>query len=423
MKVLLAGASGAIGRHLVPQLIEAKHEVIGITRTPGSLDGTGAREIVADVLDRGALLGALEGVRADAVVHHATSLKKPPTTRRSMRQTNRLRAEGTSALIAAAHAVGARKLVAASFFGGYGLLDHGREPLTELAPFGEIEASADSVQLALLSLEQQVRAFGGMSLRFGLFYDRTTTAVSPVSRTWDGLLPMLHVSDAAAATVRALAKYKAGAIYNIADDSPMTYRAREAARAAAAGIRQPAQLPDSLIRLVAPFGALLLTRTSISLSTERAAAELGWKPQFPSLLDCLGVDAAADHVVLPKAVPTAAAEAVAEEAVPDPNPEPDSVSKPEPEVVPEPEPEPVVVPEPEPTPDPADPPEPPESADPPESSEPPESADPSDPSESSEPPESADPSDPPESSEPPESGDPFADMDSAIARIGQAHED
>src|SRR5664279_4266778 len=194
MKVLLAGASGAIGRYLVPQLIAAKHEVIGITRTPGSLDGTGAREVVADVLDREALLGAVEGIRADAVIHQLTSLKKAPSTSRAMRETNRLRAEGTSTLIAAARKVGAKKFVAASFFGGYGLFDHGNESRTELAPFGEVDGRADAVQLALLSLEQQVHAFGGVSLRFGLFYESTTTSVSPVARTWDGLLPMLHVS-------------------------------------------------------------------------------------------------------------------------------------------------------------------------------------------------------------------------------------
>src|ERR1700712_1001088 len=155
MRVVLAGASGAIGRYLVPQLIEAKHDVIGITRTPGSLDGTGAREVVADILDRPALFAALTGTRADAVIHQVTALAKAPSTLHDMRDTNRLRAEGTSALIAAARQVGAKKFVAASFFGGYGLTDHGREPLTESAPFGEEDGTADPVQRALLSLEQQ----------------------------------------------------------------------------------------------------------------------------------------------------------------------------------------------------------------------------------------------------------------------------
>jgi nucleoside-diphosphate-sugar epimerase len=287
MRVLLAGASGAIGRHLVPHLIEAQHEVIGITRTPGSLANTGAREVVADVLDRAALLHALDGIGAAAVIHQTTALAKAPASLRDMRPTNRLRAEGTSNLIAAARLVGAKSFVAASFFGGYGLADHGRQPLTESTRFGEVDGKADAVQTALLSLEQQVHAFGGVSLRFGLFYDSTTTAVSPVSRTWDGVLPMLHVADAARATVLALTKGKPGSVYNIADDQPMTYRARETARASAAGLRRPTRLPDGILRRAAPFGALLLTQTSISLSTARATSELGWTPLYPTLADGL----------------------------------------------------------------------------------------------------------------------------------------
>ena len=338
MRVVLAGASGAIGRHLVPQLLEAKHEVIGITRTAGSLAGTGAREVVADVLDRPAFLAALDGIKADVVIHQLTALSKAPARSRDMRETNRLRTEGTSTLIAAARKVGAKKFVAASFFGGYGLADHGRTPVLESDPFGELDGRADAVQTALLSLEQQVRAFGGVTLRFGLFYDSTTTSVSPVSSTWNGVLPMLHVSDAAAATVRCLVKYKAGAIYNIADDRPLTYRAREIARASAARLRPPARLPDGMLRLAAPFGALLLTATSIRVDTSKAHTELGWTPQYPSLLEHLvsGASARADLVI-----PTAVATPVPK---PEPVPEPEPVSEAEP--VPEAESEPKAEPEP-----------------------------------------------------------------------------
>jgi nucleoside-diphosphate-sugar epimerase len=327
MRVLLAGASGAIGRYLVPQLLEAKHEVVGITRTAGSLAGTGAREVVADVLDRPAFLAALGGIKADVVVHQLTALSKAPARARDMRETNRLRTEGTSTLIAAARKLGAKKFVAASFFGGYGLFDHGRTPVLESDPFGEADGRTDAVQTALLSLEQQVHAFGGVSLRFGLFYDSTTTSVSPVSSTWNGVLPMLHVSDAAAATVRCLVKYKAGAIYNIADDRPLTYRAREIARASAAKLRPPVRVPDGMLRLAAPFGALLLTGTSIRLDTSKAHTELGWTPQYPSLLEHLvSGSSARANLVIPTAAPT-------------------PVSKPEPEPAPEPEaePEPVAV--------------------------------------------------------------------------------
>jgi nucleoside-diphosphate-sugar epimerase len=334
MRVLLAGASGAIGRYLLPQLRAAKHDVIGITRTAGSLAGTGAREVVADVLDREALLAALDGIKADVVIHQLTALSKAPARSRDMRETNRLRTEGTSTLIAAARKVGAKKFVAASFFGGYGLSDHGRTPVLESDPFGELDGRADAVQTALLSLEQQVHAFGGVSLRFGLFYDSTTTSVSPVSSTWNGVLPMVHLSDAAAATVRVLAKYKAGAIYNIADDRPLTYRAREIARASAAGLRRPARLPDGMLRLAAPFGALLLCGTSIRLDTSKAHTELGWTPQYPSLLEHLGsAPSVRPNLVIPDAAPAPLAKI---EPEPEPEPEPERQPDPEPERQPEP---------------------------------------------------------------------------------------
>jgi nucleoside-diphosphate-sugar epimerase len=368
MRVLLAGASGAIGRYLVPQLIAAGHSVVGITRTPGSLDGTGAKEVVADVLDRPALFAAVEKIRADVVIHQVTSLAKTPTTFRAMRPTNRLRAEGTSALIAVARRVGAKKFVAASFFGGYGLHDLGRKPLTETAPFGDRDGTADGVQAALLSLEQQVRAFGGVSLRFGLFYDGSTTSISPVSRTWDGVLPMLHISDAAAATVSVLATYRAAAVYNIADDDPVSYRAREEMRAKAAHHRRPLALSDSVLQLAAPYGSLLLTRTSMVLSTERAKSELGWEPRFASLREGLGmvkpvqdetvqtiasaVSSPVEPTVSPSAEPTETFGRTAElspelESIFAPKrPDPVDAVEPEPEPKPEPEVEPEIEPQP-----------------------------------------------------------------------------
>jgi nucleoside-diphosphate-sugar epimerase len=477
MRVLLAGASGAIGRYLIPLLIEAKHEVIGITRRPGSLADTGAREIVADALDRVALLSALDGVKADAVVHQLTSLTKPPRTYRLMRPTNRLRAEGTSNLIAAARAVGAKKFVAASFFGGYGYNDLGPTPLLETAPFGEPDDRNDALLLALLTLEQQVRAFGGVSLRYGLFYDSTTTGVSPVSRSWDGLLPMLHVKDAARAVVLALAKYKPGSVYNVADDHPMTYRDREIAQADAAGLKPPRQLPDSVLRVAAPMGAMLLTRTNMQLDSSKARTELGWKPEFESLIECLGVNAPADrHVTIPlaskpkaqdvaepetevsaqpevavaaerDAVAAAEPEAVAEpesDAVPETvaEPEPDAEPEPEPEVVPEakvapepePEPEPGPEPEPEPEPEPAPEPEPGPDPEPEPAPEPDQEPEPEpeseresepDPEPESEPHEepSADEDEKPAAKDVKPDKDPFADIEAAIARIGSNSSD
>jgi nucleoside-diphosphate-sugar epimerase len=278
MRVLVVGASGAIGKFLVPRLISARHTVIGVTRTAGSMGGTKAQEIVADLTDRDSFLAAVAGMKVDAVVHQATALRKPPISRRDMRATNRLRAEGTSTLVAAARQLGAKKFVAASFFGGYGFSDHGRQPLTESASFGQPDGRNDAVLAALDSLELQTLAFGGIALRYGLFYGAGST-ISPVARHWRGAVPMVHLSDAASAVVAALSKGKAGSVYNIADGHPISYRDREVARARALGVRPPIELPEALLRTVAPFAGELLTRTSMRLSIEKAQTELRWAPK------------------------------------------------------------------------------------------------------------------------------------------------
>jgi nucleoside-diphosphate-sugar epimerase len=287
MRVLLAGASGVIGRRLVAQLIEAGHEVIGVTRRAGSLAGTDAREHVADVSDRAEFLRSLHGIEADAVVNQLTALKKAPLFYRDMRETNRLRLEGTSTLVAAARRVGATKMVSASIFYGYGFSSHDMDLLDETAPFGEPDGRNDVVQASLRGLEQQTRAFGGIALRYGLLYAPGVTRVSPVPRTWNGRLPMLHISDAASAVVLALARGKAGRAYNIADDHPASYREREIAVARAAGVRPPMELPESVLRAAAPFGSQLSTRTRIRMSMKKARRELGWKPQYASLAEGL----------------------------------------------------------------------------------------------------------------------------------------
>ena len=203
MRVLLAGATGDLARELLPQLIAAGHDVVGITRTAGALAGTQAGEIVADVTDRNEFLAAVEGERFDAVINELTALKRAPLRFADMRETNRLRLEGTSTLIAAAKMTGATKFVAASVFYGYGLDDFGRRVIDEDAGFGEKPGGAvDPVFRSLLSNEQQVRAFGGVALRYGLFY-QGRGAIPPVPGTWRGTLPFIHLEDAASATVAA----------------------------------------------------------------------------------------------------------------------------------------------------------------------------------------------------------------------------
>lgn len=190
MKVLLAGASGTLGRFLVPQLLAAGHEVIGTTRGARSADRlrrAGASAVVTDVLDRGALLAAVEGLTADAVVHELTSLTKAPARYGDMEPTNRLRVDGTRNLLEAARELGATRFVTQSMFLGYGFRELGREPLTEDAPFAvPTGARTDPVLAALKSTEDQTLGAGpgieGIALRYGLFYGGDTEIYADLLR-------------------------------------------------------------------------------------------------------------------------------------------------------------------------------------------------------------------------------------------------
>lgn len=259
----------------------------GLSRHPERLDDTGADAIGADLLDRRSVLEAISGRSFDAVIHQATDLHRPPITYASMRITNRLRSEGTSTLIAAARATGATRFVTASIFYGYGFADHGADEVVETAVFGRpANDQLDAVQVALASNEQQVRAFGGVSLRYGLFYG--DGIISPVaSADWCGVLPLVHLDDAASAAVRALERGKPGQAYNVADENPASWRELQQAGAIAAGRRMPMLVPSWTLRSSAPFAAHLLTRTSMRLSTAKARRDLGWTPEYPSFADGL----------------------------------------------------------------------------------------------------------------------------------------
>jgi nucleoside-diphosphate-sugar epimerase len=279
VRVLLAGASGAIGKLLIPRLISAGHQVVGTTRAVGALRGTGARELVVDVRDRQRFVDVMSVVPVDAVVHQLTALRRPPLTRRSMRETNRLRSEGTSTLIAGARAAGAKKFVAASVAYGYGFRDHGEAVLTETAPFGSSRGDREpDVQASLLSLEQQVRAFGGVSLRFGMFYS-ATTAPAPYPAEGDGVLPWVSTADAADAVVLALEKARPKTVFNIADDDPVSWRTMQLELAEAQGLARPRELRPWMLERVAPFAASLVSHTDLRVSSARARRTLGWTPR------------------------------------------------------------------------------------------------------------------------------------------------
>ncbi|HEY7488025.1 MAG TPA: NAD(P)-dependent oxidoreductase [Streptosporangiaceae bacterium] len=288
MKVLVAGATGAIGRPLVRKLTDEGHEVYALSRSNREVPG--ATTVVADAMDRTALLAAVDGLAADAVISQLTALKKVPTREGLMATTNALRTEGTANLLVAARAVGAHRFVSQAYFGGYGYYDHGTKPLTEDVPFGAAEGPFRKTVEAMRRSEELIFTAGGIegiSLRYGSFYgpgsvegmlDALRKRRLPVAR--GGIAPWIYIEDAATATVAALTKGRGGEAYNIADDEAATWIDMIAELARVFDVPQPRTAPGWLVRMVAPLAGSLMTKTTMRLSTEKAKAELGWRPSI-----------------------------------------------------------------------------------------------------------------------------------------------
>jgi len=291
MRVLLAGASGAIGTPLTRQLVAAGHEVVGVTRSRANaerLRTAGARAVVADVMDRENLLAAVRDVRADAVMHQLTALSTK--VRQAMEGTNALRTTGTANLLAAARAVGAHRFLTQSIVLGYGYRDHGPHMITEDNPFAEPEPGPfGSAIAALRSNEEQVFSAAeieGIALRYGGFYGQdgfTRMIVNlvgkrrlPVPSSGGGFVTFIYLEDAAAATMAALEKGRAGQAYNIVDDEPVRWADFLDALAAELGVRRPWRVPAWMLRPI-PYLHTIMT-TSMRVSNAKAKRELGWAP-------------------------------------------------------------------------------------------------------------------------------------------------
>jgi nucleoside-diphosphate-sugar epimerase len=292
MKVFVAGANGALGIPLTLQLMANGHEVIGMTRSEtgaSELRMLGAHPVIADALDREALLDATEGLTADVVVHELTALTKPPLRVSGMDATNRLRSEGSRNLVDVARQLGARRFVTQSIIFGYGFRDHGDEVLTEAAPFGQPEGKpTDGIQAALSDAEAMAADAGeGIALRYGLLYGGDAPNIVPLLRrrmvpvTEGGVLGWIHHHDAAAATVAAIEKGTPSA-YNVVDDQPATFEQMFTAMAEAIGAPRPWKLPRWLLSLVAPYMVSFGMDTHMRVSNEKASTELGWRPRYPS---------------------------------------------------------------------------------------------------------------------------------------------
>ena len=296
MRVLLAGASGAVGTPLTRQLIAAGHQVVGITRSQANaqrLRTAGAEAVVADVMDRENLLTAVRDVRADAVMHQLTALGTTKI-REALQGTNNLRTTGTAHLLAAARAVGAHRFLTQSIVLGYGYRDHGPHVLTEDDPFAEPAPGRFGTAVAAIrSNEEQVLSadeIEGIALRYGAFYgqDSFTRMLTnlvrkrrlPVPSSGGGFATFIYLEDAAAATVAALEKGRGGQAYNIVDDEPVRWADYLDTLAAELGARRPWRVPTWMLRAI-PFVYTIMS-TSMRVSNAKARRELGWTPTVPT---------------------------------------------------------------------------------------------------------------------------------------------
>jgi 2-alkyl-3-oxoalkanoate reductase len=295
MRVLVVGASGAIGTRLVPQLIDRGHEVIGTHRTPANgkqLLALGAKPIELDLLDLHAVRQAVLEAEPEAIVHQATALANARFSKqldRTFAQTNRLRTEGTDALLAAAREAGVRRFVAQS----YASLRYAREggPVkTEDDPLDPTPvAGTQETNAAMRHLDEAVTEAGGIALRYGGFYGSANDGIVepvrkrqfPIVGEGRGVSSFIHLDDAAAATVIAL-EHDGPAIYNIVDDEPAPLHEWLPVLADALGAKPPRRFPVWLAQLFAGEAMVMMATEARGASNAKARRELGWTLRYPS---------------------------------------------------------------------------------------------------------------------------------------------
>jgi nucleoside-diphosphate-sugar epimerase len=302
MRVLVAGATGAIGKQLVPRLVAAGHAVHGMTRSESKqalLRELGAVPVVADALDPDQVAEAVARAKPDVIVHQLTAIGAvdPRHMERDFAPTNRLRTEGTDYLLAAAQAVGARRVVAQSngafvYARSGGAVKSEEDPL-DPTPVREMRA----IIAALRHLEGAVLGADwteGIVLRYGALYGPGTSMAPggnefelirkrkfPVVGRGGGVWSFVHVADAAEAAVAAVEHGSRG-VYNVVDDEPARVAEWLPALAQALGAKQPRRVPRFIGRLFAGECGVQMMTELRGASNAKAKRELAWRPGHPS---------------------------------------------------------------------------------------------------------------------------------------------
>jgi nucleoside-diphosphate-sugar epimerase len=299
MRVFVTGATGALGRHLVPGLIAAGYEVIATTRSPGKLEqlrAAGAEPVILDGLDREAVIAAVRDAAPEVVVHQMTALAGLHSLRnpdKAFAATNELRTRGTDNLLAAAAQAGTRRVIAQGYAGPGPDQRSGGPVKTEDDPLGwRPMRSAVQMPEAIAYVDKTVplEAPEGIVLRYGSLYgpgasdfllEMVGKRQLPVIGGGTGTWSFIEVSDAAAATVAAVG-HGAPGIYNVVDDEPVQVARWVPYLAKIAGAKPPLRVPAWMGRLLAGEFVVTQMTSSRGYSNQKARKELGWVPRYRS---------------------------------------------------------------------------------------------------------------------------------------------
>jgi nucleoside-diphosphate-sugar epimerase len=300
-RILIAGASGQIGRRLTPALVEAGDEVFGLARSDSSaaaVSKLGATPVRGDALDRDQVMAAVAEARPEIIVHQLTAIPRSGVNPRKFTETfgptNRLRREATRHLVDAAEQHGVRRVVAQSIAFAY--TPAGPPVLDESAPLDTgAEGGWGEIVRAVAALEDAVLGGSGLEgvvLRYGQFYGPGTAYAPdgpigslvvkrrlPVIGDGGGRQPFIHMDDATSATVAALSA--GSGIYNVTDDDQAPSREWIPGLAEALGAPKPRRVPVWLARLAAGPDAVRAMTVQRGASNARIRSELGWQPSFP----------------------------------------------------------------------------------------------------------------------------------------------
>ncbi|HEX2248880.1 MAG TPA: NAD(P)-dependent oxidoreductase [Gemmatimonadales bacterium] len=303
MRVFVAGSTGAIGRFLLPELVENGYEVEALVRSAEKrkqVEAVGARAIVADALNAAQLTAAVRDAQPDVIIDQLTALAGAGDLRHFDREaaaTNRLRTEGTDTMLAAARLAGTRRFIAQSFC-GWPYAREGGPTKTEADPLDSNPPAGFSQTLSAIKyLENAVRQatdLEGVVLRYGVFYG-PGTAISqdgqigelirkrllPIVGDGAGIWSFIHIRDAARATVAAVSRGAPG-IYNVVDDEPAPVSAWLPVLAHAVGAKPPRRVPAWLGKLAVGEGGVSMMTKIRGCSNAKARRELGWRPVYSS---------------------------------------------------------------------------------------------------------------------------------------------